>query len=284
MSAAAADPRARAPHQLPPSGTVERWCFDLVTGTALAHKCAPDEPPHAWEPDPPVRRLAAPGRPRELAVVARSPSAPRPGALARPAERARLLHTFVHHELQAAELFAWAVLAFPRTPQAFRAGLLRLCREELAHLGLYLAHMRALGVEFGAHPVRDWFWTRVPLATDAAAFVALQGLGLEGANLDHCPRFAAQFRAAGDEAGARILERVQQDEIGHVAFAARWFAELSGAPLTYDAWRAALPPPLTPALLRGRPLAAEARRRAGLDEPFLARLEAEPPVDPRRRA
>jgi uncharacterized ferritin-like protein (DUF455 family) len=258
------------------SGTVERWCQDFIGATDLAAKLAPPDPSAlAFERDAPVRRIERPGRPPQLEVVERSPSAPRAGA--------RLLHTFVHHELQAAELFAWAILAFPRTPQAFRAGLLALCREELAHLQLYLAHMRALGTEFGAHPVRDWFWARVARCETPAAFVALQGLGLEGANLDHCARFAAQFRAAGDEPGARILERVQQDEIGHVAFAAHWFEQFTGSPLEFGRWRAALPAPLTPALMQGRPLARAARRSAGMDEAFLAGLAAEPRIDPRRR-
>jgi uncharacterized ferritin-like protein (DUF455 family) len=266
------------------AGTVESWCLEFVTTSALAHKLAPpDASALAFETDAPERRVAAPGRPRELVVVARSPSAPRAGALANAEARARLLHTFVHHELQAAELFAWAILAFPRTPQSFRAGLLALCREELEHLQLYLEHMRALGTQFGAHPVRDWFWERVARCETPTAFVALQGLGLEGANLDHCARYAAQFRAVGDEAGARILERVQQDEIGHVAFAARWFERFRGAPLEFESWRAALPPPLSPALMQGRPLALAARRRAGMDERFLAELAAEPAIDSRRR-
>ena len=259
------------------SATVEQWCQDFVGTTDLARKLAPPDPGAlAFEPDAPERRIAAPGRPAELVVVERSTPAPRAGP--------RLLHTFVHHELQAAELFAWAILAFPRTPQAFRAGLLALCREELAHLQLYLGHMRALGTEFGAHPVRDWFWARVAKCETPASFLALQGLGLEGANLDHCPRVAAQFREAGDEAGARILERVQADEIGHVAFAAHWFEQFTGAPLEYGRWRAALPAPLTPALMQGKPLALAARREAGMSEEFLAQLAAEPAIDPRRRA
>jgi uncharacterized ferritin-like protein (DUF455 family) len=258
------------------NGTVERWCEDFVRGTDLAAKLAPVDPRGlAFEPAAPELRIEAPGRPSELRVVARNPPAPRAGA--------RLVHTFVHHELQAAELFAWAILAFPRTPQAFRAGLLALCLEELGHLQLYLAHLRSLGSEFGAYPVRDWFWERVPRCESPAAFVALQGLGLEGANLDHCPRGAAQLRAAGDEAGARILERVQEDEIGHVAFAAHWFEHFTGAPLDYQRWRAALPAPLTPALLQGKPLALAARRRAGMDESFLAQLAAEPAIAARGR-
>jgi len=206
----------------------------------------------------------------------RAPRTPGASAFADPRTRARLVHTFLHHELQAAELFAWAILAFPQAPREFRAGLLRLCQEELGHLALYRVHLGALGFSVGGFPVRDWFWERVARVEDELAFVALLGLGLEGANLEHNARFAAQFRAAGDEAGARVLERVGRDEIEHVAFARRWFEHWTGAPLEYERWRAALPAPLTPAVLRGTPLNRAARKRAGLDDAFLARLEAEP--------
>jgi uncharacterized ferritin-like protein (DUF455 family) len=266
---------------LPPAGTVERWCLELVATTELARKLAPPPAPVEWEHAPPPRRLECPGRPRELAPVARAPRTPSVAALADHAVRARLVHTFLHHELQAAELFAWALLAFPETPPEFRAGLLRLCGEELGHLALYARHLATLGHAVGDFPVRDWFWERVGRVADPLGFVALLGLGLEGANLEHSARFATAFRAAGDGEGARILARVEHDEIAHVAFAREWFERLSGAPLDYDRWRAALPVPLTPAVLRGRPLNREARMRAGLDAAFLARLEAEPPATAR---
>ena len=76
----------------------------------------------------------------------------------------------------------------------FRAGCLRLCQEELGHLGLYRAHLARLGFAVGAFPVRDWFWERVGGVPDPLAFVALLGLGLEGANLEHSARFAHWFR------------------------------------------------------------------------------------------
>ncbi len=286
-SAPGSPPQTRPATPPPPEGSVERWCWDLVTTRDLARKLAPPAPPdvrddRAWEHAPPARRVDAPGRPPELRVAARSPRTPRPGALNRPAVRGQLLHTFVHHELQAAELFAWAVLAFPATPRSFRRGLFALCRDELEHLALYARHMESLGVRFGDHPVRDWFWDRVGSCADPVAFLALQGLGLEGANLEHSARFAAGFRAAGDEAGARILDRVQAEEVAHVAFAVRWFAELTGAPLDYARWKAALPAPLTPALLQGRPLNRAARTRAGLDEEFLRQLAGEPSTRHRR--
>jgi uncharacterized ferritin-like protein (DUF455 family) len=213
---------------------------------------------------------------QDLVRLARAPRTPRPAALADARVRARLVHAFLHHELQAAELFAWAILAFPTTPREFRAGCLSLCREELGHLALYRAHLACLGAAYGAFPVRDWLWERVSAVSDALSFVALLGLGLEGANLEHSARFAAWFRAAGDEDGARILERVVRDEIGHVAFAREWFERWTGAPLDYQRWYESLPRPLTPALLRGTPLNRAARAKAGLDERFLTRLEAEP--------
>lgn len=274
----------------PRAGTVEAWALEFVLAADMETKLAPREPPAAqldssWCDDGIERRLPAPGRPANLRLVARGERTKGAQALRRPEERARLLHTFAHHELQAAELFAWAILAFPRAPRAFRAGLLRLCLEELSHLRLYAAHMRALGLAYGDLPVRDWFWSRVAACPDALSFVALQGLGLEGANLEHSARFAALFRAAGDEAGAKALELVERDEIGHVAFARYWFERFSGSSLDFQRWENALPPPLTPALFRGTPLNRAARAQAGMDQRFLDALDAMAPAaspSPRR--
>ena len=49
------------------------------------------------------------------------------------------------------------------------------------------------------------------------------GLGLESANLEHTASFAARFREAGDEEGARVQELVGREEIAHVRFGVTWF-------------------------------------------------------------
>jgi uncharacterized ferritin-like protein (DUF455 family) len=198
--------------------------------------------------------------------------------------RARLVHAFLHHELQAAELMAWALLAFPDTPRAFRRGLLGVFGDEVRHMGLYAGDLARRGLAPGDLPVRDWFWERIPSCADATAFVATMGIGFEGGNLDHAARFAARFRAAGDLEGAAIQERVGREEIAHVRFAVRWFRVFTGcAPdddglldgeAAFARWREALPSPLTPLVMRGDPVAREARARAGLGAGFVDALLA----------
>jgi uncharacterized ferritin-like protein (DUF455 family) len=264
-------------HDAPPEGSLERWAYDYVTSAELAHKLRPPPLPGAFAasadaPALPVR-IAKPGRPPELSVTWDKYKAPKSSeALRDPKKRAHLLHTFLHHELQAAELMCWALLAFPATPEAFRRGLLGICGDEIRHMRLYERHIQALGFQVGSFAVRDWFWERAPRAASALEFVALMGLGFEAGNLDHTARFARMFHEAGDPPGAALQELVGEEEVSHVAFAAHWFRALSGG-LTFEAWRATLPSPLSPMVMRGKPLARDARKRAGLDDAFLDELE-----------
>ena len=244
---------------------------------SLGAKLSPPPVPRAWEPQTaPARRLDAPGRPPELRVVSK---AEKTRGLAAPVGRARALHTFFHHELQAAELMAWAVLAFPAAPREFREGLVAIAQDEIRHMHLYAGQIARLGFAIGQFSVRDWFWERVPRCADAASFVATMGLGVESANLEHTASFAARFHAAGDHEGARVQQRIGREEIGHVRFGVRWFQAFRSA-LEFETWRLALPSPLSPMLMRGRPLHREARLRAGQTERFLDELEAWQPDSP----
>jgi uncharacterized ferritin-like protein (DUF455 family) len=262
----------------PPTGTVQRWCRDYVRTEVLEHKFSPPPPPRCaegnlcWEAEAPARRLAFPGRPPQLRVLAKARRSPGPEALRLSRRRAQQLHTFLHHELQAAELLCWAILAFPSTPESFRRGLLQICLEEIRHMNLYRDQLRRLGVNFGEEGVRDWFWLRVPQVPDPASFVAVLGIGFEGGNLDHAARFAELFDAAGDAEAARIQREIARDEVGHVRFAVRWFKAYTGG-LDFDRWWSCLPGKLSPLLLRGRPMQRAQRLEAGIDTDFLDRLE-----------
>ena len=258
----------------PTPGTVEQWAHSYVTCTDLRRKLEPGQPPRAWSDPADLVPIAvkAPGRPAELSVETRGHRTPGLQALRQPAIRAQLLHTFLHHELQAAELMCRALLMYPQTPTAFRKGLLGICQDEIRHMAMYSTHLRQLGHRYGDFPVNDWFWRKLPLSTTPVQFVALMGLGFEGGNLDHTRRFAARFRDVGDVAGAELQERIGDEEIPHVAFAAHWFEVFSGLPLTFETWQNTLPPPLSPKLMRGRPIQREARLRAGLTPEFVDAL------------
>jgi uncharacterized ferritin-like protein (DUF455 family) len=226
-----------------------------------------------WEDQAPSRRVERPGRPPELHAATKPGKSPRDAALVEPLQRARVVHTFFHHELQAAELMCWAILAFPDAPRPFRAGLAGIAKDEIRHMGLYAQHLSTLGAAIGDFPVRDWFWKRVPSAASPVDFVATMGIGFEGGNLDHAQRFEVLFRAAGDAAGADLQALVREEEVLHVKFAVHWFRKLTEG-VDFDIWRAHLAPPLTPMVMRGSAINARDRQRAGLDPDFLERLGA----------
>ena len=253
--------------------TVETWAKEFVSSTDLAHKLAPPPVPAAWDSSALPCRLAHPGRPPELRATARARKSPGQGALRSPERRAELMHTFLHHELQAAELMAWALLAFPETPRAFRQGLLGILADEVRHMTLYAEHLATLGFSYGSFPVRDWFWERVPRCPSAAHFVALMGMGFEGGNLDHTQRFAERLRLAGDVRGAAIEEQVGEEEIPHVRFAVTWFRRWVPED-SFAAWTAYLVSPLTPTVMRGAPINRAARLRSGMSERFIDDLGA----------
>jgi uncharacterized ferritin-like protein (DUF455 family) len=104
--------------------------------------------------------------------------------------------------------------------------------------------------------------------------LAVVPLVLEARGLDVTPATIADFRRAGDEASAAILERIYCDEIGHVAAGMRWFhhfAEQAGLD-PKQAWqervrrhfKGTLKPPFND----------EARSDAGFDPDFYRPLSA----------
>jgi uncharacterized ferritin-like protein (DUF455 family) len=272
-----------AEREAPPEHTLEGWAFAYLTATTLEGKRALGPWPDAFEPDAPARRSLRPARPPPLRVVNRAEKiATHPEALRDPRRRAAMLHAFAHHELQAAELYAWALLAWPAAPTPFRLGLAKIARDEVRHMDLYLSRVEALGARWGAFDVRDWFWQRLGDAPGPAHFVATMGLGFEGANLDHVARFVALLEAAGDPESAELVRRVGDEERSHVAFAATWLERLTGA-CTPEVWRAHLVEPLSPLVMRGPSINFEARARARMPDALVRAIaEYDPRGDDRR--
>lgn len=273
----------------PPPGTLERWAFDYVVSDSLAHKLSPPPLPRgdleaSWESGAPSRRALRPGRPREMVLADKKPKTPTGQQLRDPIKRALLLHVFLHHELQAAELFAWAMLTWVEVPRALRLGWLKLAVDEARHMRLYARELERLGRRFGDFPVRDWFWERVPACESASSFLALVGVGFEGGNLDHGARFAQMLEEVGDHEAAAVERQVAHEEIAHVRFATQWLEKLGSPLATLDDLRVLLPPPLSPLVLRGKPLARAARLAAGMPAGLVDELEQSDETARRPRA
>jgi uncharacterized ferritin-like protein (DUF455 family) len=251
--------------------SIEEWARTYVVSTCLDYKTAPSAPPAVFDNKLDEVRVQ-PGRPPELSLEDRRLRNLTAAALRDPSKRAFLIHTFWHHELQAAELMCWAILAFPKTPEAFRRGLLRIALDEIRHMSMYAQHLESLGFHLGSFPVNDWFWTRIPLAETPSAFVAAMNIGFEGGNLDHGLRFAERFEQAGDSEAARIQRTIVDEEIPHVAFGMRWLERFCGE-ATFDTWRANIAPPLSPMLMRAKTLNRGARVKAGQSDAFVNALE-----------
>ena len=267
--------------------TASAWCRAYICADRIEEKLAPAPRPleSAGESGKQAPlRLPGPGRSSSLRVIERAEKIPKPGALVEASAVAKLLHVFLHHEIQAAELCAWAYLAFPDAEPEFRSGLLRILDDEVRHAAMYAARVEELGASYGDYAVRDWFWSRTLGAETPLQYVALMGLGFEGGNLEHAGRFEVLLAKAGDARSSEMVAQVGKEEVSHVRFAAQWFSEWTqgdrSASPDFERWRAELPPPLTPEVLRGKPLDRDRRARAGLSEAFLDSLETF--VDPNR--
>lgn len=267
---------------------VRDYALSIVDGPSLAAKLRP--PPAALAFDgvyEPIVRTT-PGRDASIALASRGPRLPNLGALrdanagAARAARAACLSRFAHHELCAVELFAWALLAFPSMPQAMRRGFVQTLAEEQQHCRLYLARLAAHDVTFGSLPLTDYFWRHV--ATIAAApdgplaFLCAMGLTLEQANLDFTLMFRDAFRAAGDEESARVMQRVHDDEVGHVKLAAAWARKLSSLDDT-QLYAQHAPFPFSLARAKGRRFDEGARDRAGLSRAMIEAVRDARPYD-----
>lgn len=274
-------PAPASPASFAGAVSARAYAEHLVRASTLADKLVPPPPQLMLADDGLPRVVHSPGRPASLAIVpGRAGRVPPIVGMRDRGQRVRILHALANHELQAVELFAWALLAFPQAPEAFRRGLVAILADEQRHLGLYLERLRAHGATFGDHPVTGHFWNKLEHYRTPLRFCCAMGLTFENANLDFALEYAAAARAAGDLATAEVLQTVHDEEISHVRFGWVWMRKLGGAEPPWQTYVSHLEWPLSPSRARGKTFSAEARRRAGLDDDFIARLEGVAALQP----
>ena len=242
----------------------------------LDHKLSGIDLPFTDDAPGLATRVPLPTRPADLQFAARksAPAMPKAAALKDPTRRAVAHHIMANHELQALEVMAMVLLAFPDAPPDFRQGLGRIMLDEQRHTRLHVQRCEELGSRFGALPVNSWIWRKAQDYQSTLEYVAGLPLVFEGANLDHTAEFEQYFKDAGDRRSAAIMRAIHRDEIRHVEFGLIWLRRFKPAHLSdWDAWLAALHWPMQPARARGQSFQRAARQQAGLDDAFIAQLE-----------
>lgn len=178
--------------------------------------------------DAPVGRTlppSRPGRPDRPALI--SPDAvPRRRIGAAVEGRVALLHALAHIELNAIDL-AWDIIARfagQDLPRAFYDDWVGVAQEESRHFALLARRLAELGACYGDMPAHDGLWqAALNTADDLTARLAIVPLVLEARGLDVTLPMVVRLKSAGDHDSAAILQRIHDDEIGHVAVGKRWF-------------------------------------------------------------
>lgn len=215
----------------------------------------PDRP--AW-PDSP--ELLPPGR------------MPKRGKFGSERARIALWHALAHIEFVAIDLALDMAGRFgERMGEDFVSDFLSVAADEAMHFALLARKLESLGSHYGALSAHAGLWQAAEETRhDVAARLAVVPMVLEARGLDVTPGTLKRVRQAGDEHGARILARILDDEIRHVAYGTKHFLEVAqqrGKPaeslwqeLVRQHFRGALKPPFNDS----------ARLAAGLSREFYA--------------
>lgn len=189
--------------------------------------------------------------------------------------RGRILHFFANHELLALELMALALLRFPNAPKEFRLGIAHTMLEEQEHLRLYLNRMEALGVAFGDLKVNRFFWDCLHKMKHPIDYITGMSLTFEQANLDFSAHYIDEMKKANDDQTADLLQKILDDEIGHVKFGLDYFDKMR--PQKSDRFAEYclnLQIPLSPSRAKAKPFNVSARLKAGFTISEIERLAA----------
>jgi len=220
-------------------------------------------------------QIVRPTRPPGLQFAGRkqAPLMPHARTFTNPAKRALAHHIMANHELQALEVMAMTLLAFPEAPGEFRRGMVTIMADEQRHTRMHIERAAVLGLEFGSVPVNGYFWEKAQQFTSVLDYLAGLPLTFEGCNLDHTLEFAEAFEAAGDQRSAALMRVIHRDEIEHVRFGLDWLRRLKPADQSdWDAYTKHLHWPLRAEKAKGKTFHREPRLAAGMTDDFLDEL------------
>ena len=141
---------------------------------------------------------------------------------------AALWHSLAHIEFVAIDLALDMAGRFgDEMGRGFVDDFLSVAADEAMHFALIDRKLRTLGSHYGALPAHGGLWQAAhETRHDPAARLAVVPMVLEARGLDVAPGARDRVLAQGDSHGARILQRILDDEIRHVAAGTKHFVAL----------------------------------------------------------
>lgn len=157
--------------------------------------------------------------------------------LGSPEGRIALLHAIAHIEFNAIDLafdmvvrFTADVAALGLDAQRFAVDWAGVGVEEGVHFSMVAERLHALGGAYGDLPAHDGLWDAAfKTRKDVLPRLVVAPLILEARGLDVTPGMIEKLNHAGDAESAAVLQRIYDDEIGHVAAGERWFHDICKA-------------------------------------------------------
>jgi uncharacterized ferritin-like protein (DUF455 family) len=141
--------------------------------------------------------------------------------------RRQRLHRHMHNEMQSLEIAAQSLADFPEAPWELRMQLARQCWDETRHAALLYRRLQEIGGRKGEFPVMNYEWGVTGMVDTLAARLALQNRTFEGGEMDLLRGLVSQWKAAGDDRTAEIMDALLADEVQHVRFANQWLKQMA---------------------------------------------------------
>jgi uncharacterized ferritin-like protein (DUF455 family) len=199
----------------------------LLTGEARAKVKAARALVRAWRRGDLACDFTAPmpDRPTWPAALALLPANRMPKRGGHGAKAVALWHSLAHIEFVAIDLALDMAGRFgAQMGRAFVDDFLAVAADEAMHFAAVDRKLRALGSHYGAQPAHAGLWEAAfGTRHDVAARLAVVPMVLEARGLDVTPAMRDRVLARGDSRGARLLQRILDDEIRHVAIGAKHF-------------------------------------------------------------
>jgi len=172
--------------------------------------------------DAPIERIARPGYPAQLELVA--PRELKRRGMNTQAGRNILLHAVAHIEFNAINLALDAVYRFRHQPSDFYRDWISIADDETRHFELLQTYLAQHECCYGDYPAHNGLWDMaVQTQDDVVARMALVPRVLEARGLDVTPGMIKRLERVEDQAAVEILKVIYQDEIGHVHTGSKWF-------------------------------------------------------------